>query len=125
MSASRCDCSSSEHRNDDFRSIRQARNLCIGQGFSQEVCGISADEKTDGKEMAMNAANPNKPDITDIEREQLDTTNPEALKEAARLGKDDNYLVKTDLEDADQRGDGDQPDGRPSPMANADNPEAD
>ncbi|SFB52960.1 hypothetical protein SAMN03159496_04724 [Rhizobium sp. NFR07] len=59
----------------------------------------------------------------DIEHEQLNTTNPEALKEAARLGKEDNYLVKTDLEDADQREDGDQPDGRPSPMANADNQE--
>ncbi|MBB4346861.1 MULTISPECIES: hypothetical protein [Rhizobiaceae] len=73
----------------------------------------------------MNTANPNKPIATDIEREQLDTTNPEALKEAARLGNRDAYLVETDLEDADQREDGDQPDGRPSPMANADNPEAD
>jgi hypothetical protein len=59
----------------------------------------------------------------DIEREQLDTTNPEALKESARLGNQDNYLVKSDLEDADQREDDDQPDGRPSPMANADNQE--
>jgi len=58
-----------------------------------------------------------------IDREQRDTTNPEALKEAARLGNEDNYLVETDLEDADQREDGDQPDGRASPMANADNPE--
>lgn len=73
----------------------------------------------------MSAANPNEPYITDIEREQLDTTNPEALKEAARLGNKDTYLVETDLEDADQREDRDQPDGRPSPMANADNPEAD
>lgn len=73
----------------------------------------------------MSAANPNKPDITDIEREQLDTTNPEALKEAARLGNKDAYLVEADLQDADQREDGDQPDGRASPMANADNPEAD
>jgi len=66
-----------------------------------------------------------KPDerLNDGEREQLDTTNPEALKEAARLGKIDNFLVKTDLEDKDQREDGDQPDGRASPMANADNPE--
>ncbi len=60
---------------------------------------------------------------TDIEREQRDTTNPEALKEAARLGNNDTYLVKTDLEDADEREDGDQPDGRASPMSNADNPE--
>lgn len=61
--------------------------------------------------------------LTEIDREQRDTTNPEALKEAARLGREDNYFVKTDLEDADQRGGDDQPDGRPSPMANADNPE--
>ena len=58
-----------------------------------------------------------------IDREQLDTTNPKALRESARLGNKDNYLVETDLEDADQREDGDQPDGRASPMANADNPE--
>ena len=62
-------------------------------------------------------------DIPDGERELLDTTNPQALKEAARLGQIDAYLVKTDLEDSEQREDGDQPDGRPSPMANADNPE--
>lgn len=65
-----------------------------------------------------NAANEN-----GIDREQLDTTNPDALKEAARLGGNDSYLVRTDLEDVDQRQDGDQPDGRASPMANADNPE--
>lgn len=65
---------------------------------------------------------PDQPAI-DGEHEQLDTTNPEALKEAARLGKIDTFLVKTDLEDSDQREDGDQPDGRASPMANADNPE--
>jgi len=58
-----------------------------------------------------------------LEKEQLDTTNPEALKEAARLGSKDAYLVETDIEDKDEREDGDQPDGRPSPMANADNPE--
>lgn len=61
--------------------------------------------------------------LDDANREQRDTTNPEALKEAARLGTTDAYLVKSDLEDRDQREDGDQPDGRPSPMANADNPE--
>jgi len=61
--------------------------------------------------------------ISDGEHEQLDTTNPEALREAARLGKIDTFLVKTDLEDSDEREDGDQPDGRASPMANADNPE--
>ncbi|WP_037076916.1 hypothetical protein [Neorhizobium vignae] len=59
-----------------------------------------------------------------LNNEQLDTTNPEALKEAARLGNKDAYLVETDLEDREEREDGDQPDGRPSPMANADNPEA-
>jgi hypothetical protein len=59
----------------------------------------------------------------DIDREQRDTTNPEALREAARLGREDNYLVETDLEDSDEREDTDQPDGRPSPMANADNQE--
>ncbi|MBW6421453.1 hypothetical protein KX729_08365 [Rhizobium sp. XQZ8] len=61
--------------------------------------------------------------LNDSEHEQLDTTNPEALKEAARLGNIDTFLVKTDLEDREQRQDGDQPDGRASPMANADNPE--
>ncbi|TNM62726.1 hypothetical protein [Aliirhizobium smilacinae] len=62
-------------------------------------------------------------EIGGIDREQRDTTNPEALKEAARLGNIDTYLVETDLEDVDQREDGDQPDGHASPMANADNPE--
>lgn len=61
--------------------------------------------------------------IEDEFHEELDTTNPEALKEAARLGTTDAYFVKTDFEDADEREDEDQPDGRPSPMANADNPE--
>ncbi|AYD02037.1 hypothetical protein NCHU2750_26520 [Neorhizobium sp. NCHU2750] len=73
----------------------------------------------------MNAADNKNSSAEDLEQEQLDTTNPEALKEAVRLGKDDNYLVKSDLEDADQREGEDQPDGRPSPLANADNPEAD
>ncbi|KAB1087739.1 hypothetical protein F4V91_15650 [Neorhizobium galegae] len=58
-----------------------------------------------------------------LDDEQLNTTNPEALKEAARLGGSDAYLVGSDLEDRDAREDGDQPDGRASPMANADNPE--
>ncbi len=71
--------------------------------------------------MSTNA--PKTGEIGGIDREQRDTTNPEALKEAARLGNIDTYLVETDLEDADQREDGDQPDGRASPMANADNPE--
>ncbi|MGI2031287.1 hypothetical protein ACRQ1B_02735 [Rhizobium panacihumi] len=58
-----------------------------------------------------------------IEQEQLDTTNPDALREAARLGTIDTFLVKSDLEDADQREGQDGEDGRPSPLANADNPE--
>ncbi|MEB2845843.1 hypothetical protein GAO09_28565 [Rhizobiales bacterium RZME27] len=58
-----------------------------------------------------------------IEKEQLDTTNPEALREAARLGTIDTFLVKSDLEDVDQRESEDGDDGRPSPLANADNPE--
>ncbi len=62
--------------------------------------------------------------LNDADREQRDTTNPEALKEAARLGNRDAYLVETDLEDREQREDSDQPDGRPSPMANADNQES-
>ena len=71
----------------------------------------------------MGAADKTARELTDAEREQLDTTNPEALKEAARLGNRDAFLVKTDLEDRDEREDGDQPDGRASPMSNADNPE--
>jgi hypothetical protein len=54
---------------------------------------------------------------------QIDMTNQDAVKEASRLGGGDTYLVKSDLEDLDQRQDQDQPDGRPSPMANADNAE--
>ncbi len=58
-----------------------------------------------------------------IEQEQLDTTNQDALREAARLGMIDTFLVKSDLEDIDQREGTDGEDGRPSPLANADNPE--
>ncbi|CAN7433367.1 hypothetical protein [Neorhizobium sp. LjRoot104] len=54
---------------------------------------------------------------------QMDMTSQQAIKEASRLGAGDTYLVETDLEDLDQREDVDQPDGRPSPLANADNPE--
>ncbi|WP_105383351.1 hypothetical protein [Neorhizobium alkalisoli] len=54
---------------------------------------------------------------------QMDMSNQEAIKEASRLGGGDTYLVEADLEDRDQREDTDQPDGRASPMANADNPE--
>lgn len=53
---------------------------------------------------------------------QMDMTNLDAVREASRLGGGDTYIVDADLEDKDQRQDQDQPDGRPSPMANADNP---
>ncbi|MCO5732028.1 hypothetical protein [Rhizobium sp. SSA_523] len=52
-----------------------------------------------------------------------DTTNLKAVQEASRLGAGDTYIVESDLEDADERLGSDQPDGRPSPMANSDNPE--
>ncbi|TWF54954.1 hypothetical protein [Neorhizobium alkalisoli] len=54
---------------------------------------------------------------------QDDSTNLDAVREAARLGTIDTFMVDADLEDEDQRQDTDQPDGRPSPMANADNQE--
>ena len=54
---------------------------------------------------------------------QPDATNHKAVMEASRLGGGDTYLVESDLEDLDERVDGDGLDGRPSPMANADNPE--
>ncbi|MGE8103208.1 hypothetical protein ACQKP1_05895 [Allorhizobium sp. NPDC080224] len=47
---------------------------------------------------------------------------PDARREANRLGSD-TYLVDQDMEDSDQREGQDRPDGRPSPLANADNPE--
>ena len=59
--------------------------------------------------------------VRDELSEQMETTNPAAVREAARRGEIDRFMVKTDLEDIDQREDGDQPDGRPSPMANEDN----
>ncbi|WP_105400290.1 MULTISPECIES: hypothetical protein [Neorhizobium] len=68
--------------------------------------------ETDGRERAEDALHA-----------QMDMTNQEAVKEASRLGAGDTYMVETDLEDLDEREDLDQPDGRPSPMANADNPE--
>jgi hypothetical protein len=52
-----------------------------------------------------------------------DTTRHDAVREATRLGATDAYLVDQDMEDIDQREDQDGPDGRPSPLANADNPE--
>ncbi|WP_105414702.1 hypothetical protein [Neorhizobium sp. T25_27] len=68
--------------------------------------------ETDGRERAEDALHA-----------QMDMTNQEAVKEASRLGAGDTYMVEADLEDLDEREDLDQPDGRPSPMANADNPE--
>jgi len=50
------------------------------------------------------------------------TPRNDALREANRLGSD-TYLVDQDMEDIDQRQGEDGLDGRPSPMANADNPE--
>jgi hypothetical protein len=61
--------------------------------------------------------------ITDELHEEMQTTNPKAIREAARLGKTDAYLVETDFEDADEREGEDQNDGRANPLANADNPE--
>jgi hypothetical protein len=54
---------------------------------------------------------------------QIDMTNHDAVREANRLGGTDTYLVDADMEDIDQRQGEDGEDGRPSPMANADNPE--
>lgn len=54
---------------------------------------------------------------------QTDVPHHDAVREASRLGASDNYLVDQDMEDLDQREGQDGPDGRPSPLANADNPE--
>ncbi|MFN7024637.1 MAG: hypothetical protein ACK4QP_08975 [Pseudorhizobium sp.] len=54
---------------------------------------------------------------------QVDMTSRDAVKEASRLGGGDTYLVKTDLEDLDQREDIENEDGSISALANADNPE--
>ena len=54
---------------------------------------------------------------------QVDMTNPDAVKEAARLGVGDTYLVKSDLADKDQREGAENEDGSISSLANADNPE--
>ncbi len=52
-----------------------------------------------------------------------DTTRHDAVREAQRLGATDVYLVDQDMEDIGEREDQDGPDGRPSPLANADNAE--
>ncbi|RKE85662.1 hypothetical protein [Rhizobium sp. AG855] len=61
--------------------------------------------------------------IDEARAPQADTTNHDALREATRLAGTDTYLVGADMEDIDQRQGEDEKDGRPSPMANADNPE--
>lgn len=53
--------------------------------------------------------------------EQIDATRQDAAREAGRLGGTDTFLVGQDMEDIDQREAPDGPDGRPSPLANADN----
>jgi hypothetical protein len=53
--------------------------------------------------------------------EQIDATRQDAAREAGRLGGTDTFLVDQDMEDVDQREAPDGPDGRPSPLANADN----
>lgn len=53
----------------------------------------------------------------------VDAVSHDAIREAARLGTTDAYLVEQDMEDIDQRQGEDGSDGRPSPLANADNPE--
>ena len=55
--------------------------------------------------------------------EQIDATRQDAVREASRLGGTDTFLVDQDMEDVDQREAPDGPDGRPSPLANADNAE--
>ncbi len=54
---------------------------------------------------------------------QIDMTNPDAVREASRLGGGDTYLVKTHLEDGDEREDIENDDGSISALANTDNPE--
>lgn len=61
--------------------------------------------------------------ISDELSETMETTNPQAIREASRLGKTDSFFVKSDFEDIDEREGDDQEDGRASPLANADNPE--
>jgi hypothetical protein len=61
--------------------------------------------------------------LTDEMETQMDGTNLDAVKEAARLGTADPFLVASDLDDIDERQGGDGLDGRPSPLANADNQE--
>ncbi|MCJ8240361.1 hypothetical protein [Peteryoungia algae] len=52
-----------------------------------------------------------------------DAARHDALREAGRLGAPDAFLVEQDMEDAGERQGDDGLDGRPSPLANADNPQ--
>lgn len=54
---------------------------------------------------------------------EADAANPDAIREASRLGSSDAYLVDQDMEDLDERQGRDGLDGRPSPLANAANPQ--
>ncbi len=84
---------------------------------------MDADRKPDTADQSERVERGDRERADDALQAQTNETNQDAVKEASRLGAGDTYLVETDLEDLDQRVDGDQPDGRPSPMANADNPE--
>jgi hypothetical protein len=84
---------------------------------------MNSDRKTSQEDQPNRFEGQDRQRVDDALHAAPDADNLEALKEAARLGGGDTYLVKTDLEDADQRSDEDQPDGRAGPMSNADNPE--
>jgi hypothetical protein len=84
---------------------------------------MDAERKIDNEKEAERFETGGRERAEDALHAQMDMTNQEAVKEASRLGAGDTYMVETDLEDLDEREDLDQPDGRPSPMANADNPE--
>ncbi len=84
---------------------------------------MDADRKPDTTDQSERVEPGDRERADDALQAQTNETNQDAVKEASRLGAGDTYLVETDLEDLDQRADGDQQDGRPSPMANADNPE--
>ncbi|RWX78945.1 hypothetical protein EPK99_10230 [Neorhizobium lilium] len=84
---------------------------------------MDAEPKVNDESESARVEQENREHLDDELHTQRDATNLEAVKEAARLGGGDNFLVESDLDDIDQRSDTDQPDGRTSPMANADNQE--
>ncbi|MDH4440053.1 MAG: hypothetical protein QE284_06670 [Rhizobium sp.] len=95
----------------------------VGQGSGQSA---GAPDGTDaGKDGAIERAAPRADGerIEDGLDPQVEMTNHDAVREAKRLGGTDTYLVDADMEDIDQRQGEDGEDGRPSPLANADNPE--